>query len=108
MRLLIEKSQNSLITCDNTKCNYTIPYSQEEEHNTYKYINKPCPLCGENLLTEQDYLQHQKVVKLVNWLNRWFSWTTYFYSKKSWDKNRKEISVHVHDGVKIKKEEGNN
>ncbi len=104
MRQLIEKTQNSSIVCDNTKCSYTVPYSEEEEKNIISYINKPCPLCGENLLTEQDYILHQKTLRTVNWINKWFSWIAYFYSKKSWEKRQNTISVHVHDGIKIKEE----
>ncbi len=101
-RKLIEKSQESLIVCDNIPdCDFAIPYSKEEEYDTKKYINQPCPKCGENLLTEDDYLQHEKINRAVDFLNKWFSWITIFYSKKSWDK-RNTISVHVHDGVKIK------
>ncbi|MFA9219865.1 MAG: hypothetical protein ACEQSL_01620 [Sediminibacterium sp.] len=106
MRKLIEKSQDSLITCDNPKCDFTIPYSEDMEAYTIIYLNQPCPKCGENLLTEQDYIQHERILKVVNWLNRWFSWTTYLVPKKVWDK-RQTVSVHVHDGIKIKNEMDN-
>lgn len=100
MRKLIETKREHIIVCDNTNCDYKIP-SSEEEINIIQYINEPCPLCGENLLTEQDYLQDLKLMRTINWINKWFSWITIFYSKKSLN-NTKEISVHVHDGVKIK------
>lgn len=103
MRKLIETVRKSLIVCDNPKCDYEIPYSEEEEKVIHKYINMPCPKCGENLLTEQDYLQDEKIMRSIRWLNKWFSWITFFYSKKSWSK-RQTVSVHVHDGVKIKNE----
>lgn len=41
------------IKCDNPKCDYkdeSVTYEQYPE-----YINKPCPTCGENLLTQEDY-----------------------------------------------------
>ena len=41
------------IKCDNTKCDYedmSIKYSDYEA-----WLNKPCPKCGDNLLTEKDY-----------------------------------------------------
>ncbi len=41
------------IKCDNPKCNYTDPLVKYEEYP--EYVNKPCPECGSNLLTEQDY-----------------------------------------------------
>lgn len=106
MRKLIERHQESLVMCDNPECDYTVPYKTENEHTTILYINKPCPKCGENLLTEEDYINHMKVMKVVDFLNRWFSWLTIFVSKKKWD-NRTTVSVNVHDGIKIKKSEQN-
>lgn len=41
------------LMCDNEKCDYkddSIPYEEYEN-----YINKGCPKCGENLLTQFDY-----------------------------------------------------
>ncbi len=103
-RKLIEVSHECLITCDNPACDFTVPYTEAGERNMDFWINEPCPKCGENLLTEKDYLQYKKVMKGVNWLNKWFSWTTYFVSKKRWN-NRGTTSVHVHDGIKIKNED---
>ncbi len=103
MRQLIETSRKSLIVCDNTKCDYEIPCSASLEKNMLQFINMPCPKCGENLLTEQDFLQDEKIMRSIRWINKWFSWITFFYSKKSWAK-RQTVSVHVHDGVKIKNE----
>ena len=103
MRKLIETKQNHAIVCDNTDCKYEIPYSEEEEKNIYKYINRSCPECGENLLTYEDYVQNEKILKTINWINKYFSWITFFYSKKSWEK-RETYSLHVHDGIKISKE----
>lgn len=100
MRKLIEISKKSLLVCDNEKCDYEIPYSEEEEKMVIKYINKPCPECGENLLTAEDYLTHEKLMNTVKWINKYFSWITFFYSKKSWNK-RESVNVHVHNGIKI-------
>ena len=104
MRKLIEKQQNSLVTCDNPNCDYTVPYTDATEKYLVLFIDKPCPKCGENLLTMEDYLQHQNLMKVVNFMNRWFSWITIFYSKKAWAK-RQSVSVHVHDGVKVSQHE---
>ena len=100
MRKLIEKQQNSLVTCDNPKCDYTVACTDDTEKSLVLFIDKPCPKCGENLLTKEDYLQYQNLIKFVNFMNRWFSWITIFYSKEAWAK-RQSISVHVHDGVKV-------
>ena len=104
MRKLIEKQQNILVTCDNPKCDYTVPYTDATEKHLVLFIDKPCPKCGETLLTMEDYLQHQNLMKVVNFMNRWFSWITIFYSKEAWAK-RQSISVHVHDGVKVSQHE---
>jgi hypothetical protein len=101
MEKLIEHSQESLITCDNKACDYTIPYNKGEETDTIKYINMPCPKCGENLLTREDYLQHKKIIGVVNFINKWFSWITIFYSKETLNKRKSTFSVHVHNGVKV-------
>lgn len=40
------------IKCDNTECDYedmTVKFDQFDE-----YLNKPCPCCGANLLTQED------------------------------------------------------
>lgn len=40
------------IKCDNQTCDYEDPTA---EFNNYKsYLNKPCPECNSNLLTQQD------------------------------------------------------
>ena len=104
MRKLIEKQQKSLVICDNPDCDYTVPYTDETEKYLVLFINKPCPKCGENLLTIEDYLQYQKLMNVVNFINRWFSWITIFYPKKACEK-RQSVSVHVHNGVKVSRHE---
>ncbi len=54
MRKLIERQQTSMVTCDNPDCNYTEPYTDETDLAVF--IDKPCPICGEQLLTAEDYL----------------------------------------------------
>lgn len=41
------------IKCDNKNCNYENDDVKFEEYPSY--INKPCPVCGSNLLTQIDY-----------------------------------------------------
>lgn len=98
MRKLFEKQENPLVTCDNPNCDYTVTYYDDKY--LILFIDKPCPKCGENLLTKEDYIQHQNLMRLINFMNRWFSWTTIFYSKKTWGK-RKSVDVKVHNGIKI-------
>ena len=100
MRKLIELTRESLVVCDNPDCDFTIPYGFGMDGMLVNYINTPCPKCGENLLTEQDYLLHEKLMKVINWINRWFSWITVFFSKKKLDQGN-SFRVHVHKGYKI-------
>jgi ssDNA-binding Zn-finger/Zn-ribbon topoisomerase 1 len=102
MRKLIERAQQSAIVCDNPICDYTLPYTEENEKNLGSYVNVTCPKCGDVLLTEEDYEMHLKIVKYVNFLNKYFSWVTLFYSKKSKDH---VYCVHVHDGINIQKKQ---
>lgn len=57
-RKLIETQQEYLIVCDNKQCDYKIKNTTDNPNeNVSMYLNTPCPNCGENLLTEEDYLQ---------------------------------------------------
>lgn len=100
MRKLIEKQHDSLIVCDNPKCDYEIIYTDAIAKSLVYFIDMPCPNCGENLLTKQDYIQYQNMIRVVNFINKWFSWITIFYSKKILSKAT-SVSVHVHNGINI-------
>lgn len=55
------------LKCDNSTCDWkdtTIP-----DKETIFWIDAPCPKCGENLLTQQDYDDHVKVLKMVELVN---------------------------------------
>ena len=41
------------LKCDNPDCDYVNMDIKVEDYK--KWVNKPCPKCGENLLTEDDY-----------------------------------------------------
>lgn len=55
------------IKCDNPKCDFTDMSVQVEDYK--QWLNKPCPECGENLLTEEDYRNTQFLVGLVELVN---------------------------------------
>lgn len=99
-RQLIEINQEFLIQCDNPECDYKVhnltgdPYA-----DTWPYVGKPCPECGENLLTIEDQLQAERVLKVIKWLNKWFSWLTIFIPP-----TKDKVGVHVHNGINIKKQ----
>lgn len=52
MEQAIEITDQGGLQCDNPKCDYKEDTPHEEYPNC---INKPCPKCGENLLTQEDY-----------------------------------------------------
>jgi hypothetical protein len=62
----------------------------------------PCPKCGENLLTQKDYNDFEKISKMINWVNKWFGWLLFFSRKNN---VRSKSTIHVHDGYKIKNDQ---
>lgn len=99
LRKLIEVSQENEVICDNPECDFVIPnVSKDPDKDSRQYINIPCPKCGENLLTEEDYLQWLALHKYVRFINKWFSWLTVFIKEP---KERQTIETHVHNGVKF-------
>ncbi len=98
MEKLIEMHQENLIECDNPQCDFKIPNpTGDPNEDISEYLNKACPLCGENLLTEKDYKQSLNMMRAINWLNKWFSWTTLFMRNRT----RKKSTMKVHEGIKI-------
>lgn len=58
------------IKCDNPNCNYkdmSVPF---EDYSNW--VNRPCPLCGENLLTEKDYRKCKMAIWATNVANKLF------------------------------------
>lgn len=67
MEKKIELAHDSSLKCDNTNCNYrdeSVDYSKLSD-----YINKPCPKCGENLLTYEDYKNAEILMKTADIIN---------------------------------------
>jgi RNA polymerase subunit RPABC4/transcription elongation factor Spt4 len=54
--------KRSTIVCDNPACDFKrdIPFG-----NCEKWIDKPCPNCGENLLTREDFEKTQAVSVVI-------------------------------------------
>lgn len=99
MRKLIEMHQEYLIVCDNKACDYKVqnPTGDPNEESVM-YLNKPCPKCGDNLFTEEDYMNKKKVLKRVNRINKWLSWITIFSPKRG---KEKVVSVKCHNGIHV-------
>lgn len=55
------------IRCDAPNCGFEDPTVQSAELE--KYIDTPCPLCDENLLTRKDYDKFKLMEKICN---SWF------------------------------------
>lgn len=96
MRNIIEATQSAFIKCDNNRCGYELENKGDRELSDY--INAKCPLCKENLLTIEDYNLHLKVVSIVYFINKWFSWLIIFGRKID---NYTTLRVDTHDGITV-------
>jgi len=103
-RTLIEPAGLQILTCDNPNCDFEQSFKELTPEEMSKFIGCRCPQCDQNLLTKEDHEQYLSFLKVVNWINKWLGWITIFYSKKTIDDNTCNMSVHCHDGIKIKKE----
>lgn len=56
------------IKCDNESCDYIDMGVKYEDYK--EYLNKPCPKCGENLLTEEDYNATKQIVAITKFMNK--------------------------------------
>lgn len=56
------------IKCDNPECDYINPDVKFEDYK--QWLNKPCPKCGCNLLTETDYMNVKLLAKIVGVINK--------------------------------------
>jgi len=62
----IEITDTGLV-CDNPNCDWkdeTITFDIYHE-----WLNKPCPKCGENVLTEEDFLNAENLHSTINFIN---------------------------------------
>lgn len=97
MRKLIEKYERTSIICDNPDCDFEIPY--DEDIAIESFINIPCPKCGDNLLTFDDYLRYKTVIQTVDKINKWFSWLTLFIPK---NRKMQKTQVNTHNEISFK------
>lgn len=102
-RPIIEVKQKYNVVCDNPDCDYVVVNeSGDPNQGVDAYLNVPCPECGEILLTDRDYSDYKNLMKVVNWINKWFIWLTLFIPRKRVRSNK----VHVHKGIHITKDAG--
>ncbi|WP_165005266.1 hypothetical protein [Enterococcus sp. ZJ1668] len=55
------------IKCDNPECDYSDMAVKYE--NYPQFLNKPCPKCGANLLTQEDLDATEQLMEIVNLTN---------------------------------------
>lgn len=58
----MSKRIKQYIICDNPLCNHK---ESTTEKKLSSFINKPCPKCGENLLTVEDYNHHSLLIAVM-------------------------------------------
>lgn len=56
------------IQCDNPNCDFKDKTVKYEDYP--KWVNKPCPKCGCNLLTEKDYNICKAIVSITKLFNK--------------------------------------
>ena len=81
------------IKCDNPNCTFvdsSVSFESYEE-----YIDMPCPLCGDNLLTRKDYQTCKRLIKLTNFINK-------FNLGKNTDTKSVSISLNMDGTGKVK------
>ena len=56
------------IKCDNPHCDYVEQNVKIEDYKSW--VNRACPKCGANLLTESDYKNVQLILRIAGFLNK--------------------------------------
>ena len=98
-RKLIERAELVDVVCDKPGCDFKTQIVEEQMH---ELINARCPKCGENVLTLGDYITYCKIIRRVNFINKWFSWITIFMRKPI---KTGVYRAHTHEGVRFEKVE---
>lgn len=102
MRKLIEMRQEDLIVCDNPNCSYKVKNETKDPNvSVHDWLDVPCPNCGQPLLTLDDYLRALHILRIINWVNRWFSWMTIFIPK---NKKFTHVMIKTHKKIIIEKQ----
>lgn len=81
------------LRCDNTECNYEDKSIKRSDYEDS--INKPCPMCGENLLTFNDYMNVLILENAVREVNE-------IGSKEIGEKEIKTVEVNLHKNITFK------
>ena len=104
-RPLVEfEDKGQALRCDNESCGFVYELDGVKQTNPEglnPFIGHPCPDCGQNLLTEDDFNRAVRLIGILKWMNKWLSWTTVFV--KPSEKNVKKVRVSTHKELKIEK-----
>lgn len=84
------------LVCDSETCEYSydVKIDIKDLHN---YVDAPCPKCGENLLTEEDYVHHKYLHKMIRLVNILF-WPYMFLRGGKKEDEISYMRYHHHDG----------
>lgn len=95
------------IVCDNPKCDYTDETVTVEMYQDY--LNKPCPKCGDNLLTEEDFELAMRIRSLGNFLNSLsaeqieeFNKAQGYEVKPELKDKKMQVTFHAHKEISVK------
>lgn len=84
------------LKCDNPKCDYMDESIEPAVWD--QYINRPCPKCGQNLLTLQDYTKAilflLKVEKMKNFYEK--TWIGKLMAKTLKSRDRLHMTFNAH------------
>lgn len=56
------------VKCDTEGCDFKVSFGAREEYTNY--LNKPCPICGANLLTQEDHDTMSKMLDMMEAANQ--------------------------------------
>lgn len=67
MKNNLEMLNTNGLQCDNPKCGWEDDTIKLEDYE--QWLNKPCPKCGENVLTQEDFDNVQLIVNAMAFIN---------------------------------------
>ena len=68
MNEIVKIKQIGGIKCDNPSCDFRDESVPVEDYKNW--LNKPCPICGYNLLTKKDYKSVKRLLSTIKIINK--------------------------------------
>ncbi len=91
------------IRCDNPNCDYVNDSVKIEDYKDW--VNKPCPKCGANLLTEEDFYNVNLLFSVVDLCNEIPPDLLDINSHP--DEKKMSFKIDVHNGFKVSEDNKN-